>query len=140
MKILVAVTGLLIAGTAVAGPCKEAERGTYLSNVCFLVETFSIRTEIAKADEDQCTATLTKPHSGLAGKTIHFDRVDLRQAEMYHISPRVTCWRLRGKGVSGTGPGSDVAAICGGRMDLFRLRTAFRNLYLKYCKSKTSEF
>ena len=40
----VAAVAFLFAGHAVAGPCDEAERGTYLSNVCWLVEEFSEQT------------------------------------------------------------------------------------------------
>lgn len=140
MKILAAAATILIAGSAVAGPCKEAERGTYLSNVCFLVETFSNgRAEIAAADERECTARLAKPYTGLSGDTIHFNRANLREIEMYHLSARTSCWRA--VGADGDGPDArPAAAVCGKRIELARLNRAFVNLFAKYCKGKTSEF
>ena len=59
---MVTATMVLASGTAIAGPCDDAERGTYLSNVCWLIEEFTAKAvtehKIVAADEAECTVTL----------------------------------------------------------------------------------
>ena len=62
--VLAAVATVLIAGSAVAGPCETAKRGTYLSNVCWLFEEFpetsalSLVNPVIGTDRERCTVTL----------------------------------------------------------------------------------
>ena len=140
----VIVTGILVSGTATAGPCDEAERGTYLSNVCFLVEDFTAQNvlwpiEIASFDKENCTVTLTEPYLGLAGDTVYFNRAERRRTRVYHFSADATCWHLVGEGVSGEGKGSDTATVCSRRFSLDRLERALGNLYAKYCRGRGEE-
>ena len=140
----VIATGILAAGTATAGPCDEAERGTYLSNVCFLMEDFTQqnfwgRLEVASFNKTDCTVTLTAPYLGLAGDTVYFDRAERRRTRVYHFSADATCWHLEGEGVSGEGKGSDTATVCSTRFSLSRLERALGNLYAKYCQGRGRE-
>ena len=136
----------MAAGSVHASSCVDAERGTYLSNVCFLVEEFTHRklfsALIASVNEVDCTVTLAEPYLGLAGNTIYFNRAERRLTQIYHHDHRTTCWRLEGEGVSGEGTLSNVAAVCGNRTGIRRLRRAFANLHDEYCpaRGKESEF
>ena len=141
---IVIVTGILVSGMATAGPCDEAERGTYLSNVCFLLEEFTERNilwpiKVAAFNKEDCTVTLTEPYLGLAGDTVYFDRAEHRRTRVYHFSPSATCWHLEGEGVSGEGKGSDTATVCSRRFSLDRLERALGNLYVKYCQGQGEE-
>ena len=144
---VVAATAVLVAGTAVAGPCDDAGRGTYQSNVCFLLEEFTERNvlwpiEIASFNKEDCTVTLTEPYLGLAGDTVYFNRAERRRTRVYHFSTNATCWHLAGEGVSGEDKGSDTATVCSRRFSLDRLDRALENLYAKYCRGQgeDSEF
>ena len=144
---VVTSAAVLVAGTAAAGPCDDAERGTYQSNVCFLLEEFTARNvlfpiEVASFNKADCTVTLTEPYLGLAGDTVYFDRAERRRTRVYHFSANATCWHLAGEGVSGEGKGSDTATVCSRRFSLDRLERALGNLYTKYCqgRGKDSEF
>ena len=161
----VAAVAFLFAGHAVAGPCDEAERGTYLSNVCWLVEEFSEQTptflqpEIASVDETECTVTLTEPYLGTAGGMIRFNRGDPKSLSVEQIGTKWLCWHLNGEGVS-EGPltelpqnlavmamslaqnagkrREDRVTVCGSlnRVDGFRVIRAVSNLYAKHCTGK----
>ena len=144
---VVASAAVLVAATAVAGPCATAERGTYLSNVCFLTEQFTEENvlssvTVASFDKNDCTVTFTKPYDGLAGDTIYFDRADRGRTEVFRLNRVSRCWRLLGEAVSGEGKRSDAAVVCGYRFSLSRLQRALDNLYGKYCqgRGRDSEF
>ena len=141
---MVVLAATMASGTALAGPCDDAERGTYLSNVCFLVEEFTEQNilfpiEVASFDKANCTMTLTERYIGLAGDTIYFDRAERRRTKVYHFSANATCWHLQGEGVSGEGRGSDTATVCSYRFSLNRLQRALDNLYTKYCRGRGQE-
>ena len=142
--VAVIMTGILVSGSVTAGPCDEATRGTYASNVCFLLEEFTARNvlwpiEIASFDRAACTVTLTEPYLGLAGDTVYFDRAERRRTRVYHFSTAATCWHLVGEGVSGEGKGADTATVCSRRFSLSRLERALGNLYAKYCRGRGEE-
>lgn len=129
-----------------AGPCDEAERGTYLSNVCFLVEEFSrplfYRQHIRSADEATCTIVLEEN-----GDTIHFNNGDPDQIKfMPQFEMNAVCWTLRGDGVADRDQlyfvQKDSFTVCGPEegIDVSSLRKAFANLYGKYCDGRKREF
>lgn len=139
MRILTAVATVMIAGSAAAGPCETAERGTYLSNVCWLVEKFSekgLPARIASADERTCTVRLSK-RLGPYGDTIYFNRADPKDVKI-EWTKYVTCWHMLGEGVNGEG--NDKITLCGARVETKRVVRAFTNLYRRHCQGKKSEF
>ena len=152
---------LLFVGNAAAEPCDEAKRGTYLSNVCWLVEDFTeqvphgFRAEIASVNEKACTVTLSEDYGGVAGGIIHFNRADPGSLTIRSVAPRYLCWEMTGEGVS-AGPnrsvfgdllsGGDIrenrVTVCGlrSRVSEERVDAAVANLYTKYCTGQESEF
>ena len=141
---VVAATMVLASGTASAGPCDDAERGTYLSNVCWLIEEFSggvwLAPKIVSVNERKCTVTVNKDYHGFAGDTVYFNRANPNDLELQRTSSRHICWNLRGDGVSGKGPGSGLASVCGLTIAHHRIYDAFDNLYAKFCRGEESEF
>lgn len=157
----VASVAILFANPAVAGLCDTAERGTYLSNVCWLVEDFTeqvphgFRAGIASVDEKACTVTLSEDYGGVAGGIIHFNRADPNSLAVRPVAPRYLCWEMTGEGVS-AGPnrsvlgdllsGGDVrenrVTVCGlsSRVSEDRVTRAVANLYARYCEGAESEF
>lgn len=97
--------GFVGTSSAFAGPCDTARNGTYLSNVCWLVEDYSrhapsfFQARIASADRKACTVTLTGFYAGTAGGVIHFDRANLRSLKFPSMG-NVSCWEMIGRGVS----------------------------------------
>lgn len=130
-------------GMANALPCDNTERGTYVSNVCFLVDEFNIKGlafKIALADEESCTVTLTEPlwnMFGTYGATIYFNRANSNELKI-ESDKHVTCWHLAGEGINGEG--FDKVSLCGSTIEASRLENAFSNLYDKYCEGHMSEF
>ena len=129
MRIMTAVATVLIAGSAVAGPCETAKRGTYLSNVCWLFEGFPNGKEpsrwsarIVEADREACTVVMEKPYRHRTPKvanpykyddedwhveirkerwTLFLERADLRESDVQRNARlRTTCLRLRGEDVT----------------------------------------
>ena len=153
MKILVAAATILIAGSAVAGPCETAKRGTYLSNVCWLFEDFSaLKYRVIEADEKNCTVNLERDYRNIdnwdvkktEGYTLFLDRANLKESKVDR-SGTTTCLRLRGEKISfyrrynrGGNPGNSFTT-CGSK-EKERVLAATRNLYGKYCSGKKSEF
>ena len=133
----------VVCGTAIALPCDNIERRTYLSNVCFLIDEFNkkgLAFKIASANEEECTVTLTEPLwnlFGTYGSTIYFNRANADELQI-EWDKYMTCWHLSGKGVNGEG--FDKVSLCGGKIDAVRLEYAFHNLYDKYCEGRSSEF
>ena len=130
---------LSISGTASASPCDTAQRGTYLSNVCWLVEKFTeggYETKIASVDQEACTVEVTKPLWN-NDNPIYFNRADPKDIRI-EWSEYFTCWRLIGEGVHGEG--DDEVQLCGKKIEAERVRSAFRNLYTEYCEGNQSEF
>ena len=147
-----AAAAILAAGAAQAGLCDNAERGTYLSNVCWLVEGFSqplfYSQKIRAADEATCTIVLEE-----TGDTIYFNNgdpetIDLRSVEVMNV----LCWTLKGDGVADhdrihfvqknrfTVCGiNDNEGIVAGR-NYLSIQKAFKNLYGKYCEGSRREF
>ena len=103
-----------LSGPAAASPCDTARTGTYLSNVCWLVEDYSrhapsfFQARIASMDRKACTVTLTGYYAGTAGGKIHFNRAVLRRLK-FKVTGRLSCWELSGLGVS-KGPHTDMPA------------------------------
>ena len=140
------VTGILAAGTAAAGPCANADRDTYLSNVCFLVEEFSrplfYSQRIRAADEATCTVVLEE-----TGDTIYFSNGDpdhIKYEPVFVMN--ALCWTLKGDGVADHDRLYFVQkssfTVCGphDRRNAQSLRKAFSNLYSKYCDGRRREF
>ena len=138
----VVVATVVSTGTAAAGPCDGAERGTYLSNVCWLLEEFSSRTlfapKVVSVNKPECTATVAEGYIGFSEDTVYFDRGNPENIVIERTSRTVTCWHLYGEGVSGGD--SKRASVCGKRVKRSRIRDAFRNLYSEYCTGARSEF
>ena len=141
---VLAVLMVLVAGAAVAGPCDQAGRGTYLSNVCWLIEEFTAKAvteyKIVAADEAECTVTLDRQVFVWSlfrkqGNVIHFNRASHRTLEEDRWS---SFWTLRGEGVNGDG--FDSVTLGGLKIDWRRIDDAFENLYIKYCRGVESEF
>lgn len=142
--VVVAATMVLVAGTAVAGPCDQAERGTYLSNVCWLIEEFSHDTAFAptvvSVNEEECSVTVDQDYLGFADDIVYFNRGNPKSLDIKITDGRFVCWHLRGEGVTGEGFRSNVASVCGHMIEFERIRNAFTNLYTKYCEGVGSEF
>ena len=166
MKILLTVATILIAGSAIAGPCETAKRGTYLSNVCWLFRDFpdSRNPRIVSTDEKTCdvvmeewffkrVATRADPHpdSPYDWKnerrtrrfTLSLSRVNLTESDVeYNKLTHTVCLRLRGKDVNSYPDvltGRDTYVVCG-RKASDRVVAAVKNLYSRYCESRKSEF
>lgn len=152
--------------TATASPCDTAEKGTYLSNVCFIMEARwrGEETVVRNADREGCTVetetTIPDP-SGLFGMQLalmkthkdferregvvhvmqkfYFNRVNLRSVlfSTQDNMPGYTCWELPGNGVGGHGV--DVVSGCT-RATHDRVKKAFENLYALHCEGVRSEF
>ena len=149
---------------AAVRPCSEARRGTYLSNVCWLVEKFSSglhNYEVLVADEQACTVDIEPKTPDLLktekaidnlpaalilglsraldrkGKTIYLNKANLREIR-FETEQGMTCWSLSGEGVNGEG--LDYVSLCGREVAHDRLNNAFSNLFAKYCAGTDSEF
>lgn len=137
--IAVSLVALSISGTAAASPCDTAQRGTHLSNVCWLVEKFTKGfwdTKISSVDQGSCTVKLTEPLWG-RGDTIYFNRADPKDIRI-EWSKHFICWFLFGEDVHGED--RDVVKLCGRPIEAERVRGALRNLYTEYCEGNQSEF
>ena len=81
--------------TAVASPCDEAEKGTYLSNVCWLLDDYSRDAfpshRVASVDPDNCTVTTTR------NEVINFMKSDGNVQII--LDGTAMCWKLFGKGI-----------------------------------------
>ena len=135
----------LFAEHAAAEPCDEAERGTYLSNVCWLVNThannriFVYKRSIAETDEENCTITLVRSQDDDNPMKIYFNRANLRDIETRVVDGR-NCLNLYGEKLveEARGYGGHVA-FCG-RKSIERVEAAAVNLYTEYCTGQESEF
>ena len=158
---LLSVTVMVACTSAYAGVCDKAMRGTYGSNVCWLVEEFTkqvphgFHAEVASFDEEACTVTLKDEYGGVAGGVIHFDRADPTTLTVRPVAPRFLCWEMTGEGVS-SGPnrsvfgdllsGGDIrenrVTVCGleDRVSKSSVNRAMVNLYDKYCAGAENEF
>ena len=149
---VVASAALLVAGTAVAGPCDDAERGTYLCNVCWLFEDLH-ETVLHEADETTCTAVshrryrdwfnLVDPGAWVTRRVeVRFNRVNLTDSTVkrHLVLRNLWCAELRGEGVASVnGVDKDYTVFCGEK-SRERVRAAVENLYAKYCTGRRSEF
>ena len=133
-------------GTAFAGPCEDAERGTYLSNVCWLIEEYTQaagvnRFLITAADETECTVTLDRGvWIGIGrrgGQTIHFART-APGADRIEGTRHWSSWHLHGNNLDGEG--NDQVYVVGSRFGPHRIQRALDNLFLRYCRERESEF
>ena len=146
---------------ALAGVCDGVKKGTYESNVCWLVEEFTkqvphgFHAEIASFDEEACTVTLGNDYGGVADGMIHFNRADPTTLTVRPVAPRFLCWEMTGEGVS-DGPnrsafgdllsGGDIrenrVTVCGleNRVSKSSVERAMMNLYHKYCTGVENEF
>ena len=149
---------------ATGKPCARAKRGTYLSNICWLVENFSARVhnyEVLFANQQACTVDIGPKkrdfskkggnvHDRAAdfaigfalafdrkGETIYLNRANLREIR-FETGQGMTCWSLSGKDVNGEG--LDYINLCGLEIGHDRLNNAFSNLFAKYCTGVDSEF
>ena len=143
--VCVAAAAILFASPAVAGLCDTVERGTYLSNVCWLVNThannriFVYQRTIVEADEENCTITLARSQDGDNPLKIYFNRVNLRDIEMRVVDGK-NCLYLYGEElVEETRGYGEFVTFCG-RKSIERVKAATVNLYTKYCTGKESEF
>ena len=141
---MVALAATMAPGTAFSGPCETAERGTYLSNVCWLIEEFSERymaLKVVGIDEAACTVTLDRGvpdgTGRRGGNTIHFARV-APEGDDVERDGAFTCWSLEGANV--TGEGHDRAVVCGVKVKPSRVSAALDNLLARYCRNRESEF
>ena len=168
MKILAATAAVLIAGSAVAGPCDKAERGTYLSNVCWLFDDFQgWKANLLAADRSKCTVLMeeewrkrvpkvVKPHPDDPAHwrferrktkfTIFFNRANIRASKVtsQNLGPGkwLTCLVLKGEGVTDHPRYAWMRnnfKICGSR-EHARVKRAVNNLFGRYCSGKKSEF
>ena len=147
MRILVyaVAVAFLFAGSAAAGPCDEAERGTYLSNVCWLVNThannrvFVYERSIIEANEQNCTITLVRSQDDDNPMKIYFNRANLRDIETRIVDGK-NCLYLYGEElVEETRGYGEYVAFCG-RKAMERVEAAAVNLYTEYCTGRESEF
>ena len=140
-----AAVAFLFAGSAAAGPCDEAERGTYLSNVCCLVNThannrvFVYERSIIEADEENCWAILVRSQDDDKPLKIYLNRANLRDIETRIVDGK-NCLYLYGEElVEETHGYGEYIAFCG-RKAMERVEAAAVNLYTEYCTGKESEF
>ena len=140
-----AAVAFLFAGSAAAGPCDEAERGTYLSNVCWLVNThannrvFVYERSIIEANEENCTITLVRSQGDDNPMKIYFNRANLRDIETRIVDGK-NCLYLYGEElVEETRGYGEHVAFCG-RKSMERVEAAAVNLYTEYCTGRESEF
>ena len=124
--------------------CDTANKGTYLSNVCWLIEDFTrgVRLhEVVSANQDECTATTE------FGQTIYFKRSD-GNIQFIREGGKL-CWKLFGDGVLEYDPDAEVfgnlppwprVEMCGNVMEISRIERAFNNLFTKYCPVEVEEF
>lgn len=144
------VVVLLLAGSATAGPCRDAERGTYLSNVCWLFEDFSRDAfpsrRVVDADPKNCTVDLN------GGEVVHLGRANGNL--QIGIDGTAMCWTIYGeRGLSvypnrlpelekvlGKVVHSWEVRVCGRPMPPSRIRAAMRNLFTRYCPIRGQEF
>ena len=159
---------IIASGAAQAAPCTSAERGTYLSNVCWLFADFQgWRADLVAADRSKCTVQLEEnwrkrvakvanphPDDSLHWRfekrktkfTIYFNRANVRASKItsQKLGPGkwLSCLVLVGEGVSDH-PRYDwmrnTFKICGER-ERERLKRAVDNLYGRYCSGVKSEF
>ena len=145
MFVCVAAAAILFASPAVAGLCDTVEKGTYLSNVCWLVNThannrvFVYERRIVEADEENCTITLVKSQGDENPLKIYFNRANLRDIETRVVDGRNCLYLYGEKLVEETRGYGEHVALCG-RKPMKRVEAASINLYTKYCTGMKSEF
>ena len=128
------------ATTVQGGWCDEAKRGTFLSNVCWLVEEFSensFKHEIPSFDEKNCSVRVDRGFGNI-WDTINFDKADVAAIEI-HEKENLICWEMPGEGVRGEGKLASVR-VCGVGIAAHRIENAFNNLFTKFCTGYDSEF
>ena len=131
--------------TAVASPCDEAEKGTYLSNVCWLLDDYSRDAfpshRVASVDPDNCTVTTTR------NEVINFMKSDGNVQII--LDGTAMCWKLFGKGIhiypdiskdDGSLWVGRSLKVCGRPMEQDRINRALNNLFTKYCPIEGQEF
>lgn len=136
VAVVVAVV-LTISPTASASPCDTAQRGTYLSNVCWLVHDFSrgalLERPIVAVNENECTVDIKGNHR------IFFARSD-GNLMVYEFGDYM-CWQLTGEGITRTRDHSfNTVEICGKPYEKRRIERAMENLFSKYCPVEEPEF
>ena len=140
-----AAAAILLASPAAAGLCDTAERGTYLSNVCWLVNThannrlFVYSRSIVEADEENCTITLARSQNDDNPIRIYFNQANLRGIETRVVDGRNCLYLFGEKLVEETRGYGEHVAFCG-RKSMERVEVAAINLYTKYCTGRESEF
>ena len=135
------------AGSALASPCTEAERGTYLSNVCWLFNEFPGESgKVLAANETDCTASIQYQHLATTDSeqyVLHFNRVDLkasrvvRNSDYPELSKKFSCWQIKGENVAGN---NTYRVLVCGFPSVVRLEAAIDNLFEKYCEGTDLEF
>lgn len=160
---LVVATTILLSTGAVAGPCDNPKRATYLSNVCWLVgELGGWKTKVLAADQGNCTVQLeehwrkrvpkvARPHPddplhwGYEDRrtkfTIYFNRANVRASKI-RANRSLTCLTLVGEGVTDHPRYDwmrDKFQICLAR-EKDRVVRAVHNLYGVYCSGTKTEF
>ena len=139
-----------IAANAETDLCSTAERGTYLSNVCWLFEDFSREAfpsaRVVGVDAEACTISLR------GNETVHLRRANgnLRIA----MDGSAMCWTLIGERGIHTYPNhvpetwetlgrvvhSRQVRVCGRPVERSRIRRAMNNLFTRYCPIEGQEF
>lgn len=143
--VCVAVAAILFAKPVSAELCNAAQVGTYLSNVCWLIEThangriYIYERSIVEADEENCTVTLARKNESDDSIIIHFNRANVRDSET-RVDDGKNCLYLRGKQlVKEKGGYAGYVKFCGYK-SIERVEAAAVNLYTKYCTGWESEF
>ena len=129
---------LVVAANAEAGPCATAERGTYLSNVCWLIEYFTNGSlQIAEANAEDCTLSLSQPKN----TDVDFMKAD-GDLRITFEGRHTMCWTLFGIDGIVRHPSyvGDDLHVCGKRVEPSRIEDAMKNLFTKYCSIEEQEF
>lgn len=140
---------LSINGTASASPCDTAQRGTYLSNVCWLVHDFTVGGRISRpivaVNEEKCSVDIFGNHQIFFKQSDGNFRVYEQGGEM--------CWELYGRDIAtfpkpfsasvtiiGEAVLFDAVTVCGRPIEKSRIERAITNLFNKFCSIEKPEF